>query len=620
MNLLFQTKTNVLLCLILAVFLFPETLTAQVERPSKALNHSIAQKAFTLLQNNLSDSEPLPPAPPASVLHELQDFLQTQLFQTEMLKDNWYSGKIEQLRRQTGLNLSANYQHNEFGAFYENLDDGSRFRAGLEFDLLENGLVEKRNARKRLQKDQEIHRMESIMGSRERDYAFLYNCLIYQFNIQKISLLNERIPFLQEYISLLYELYFAHEMAYDQIIDQKSRLKEAEIMRAAAHQFNEALEQEIGMENIAALDAAVMPIVQIDIEQLLNADDLNAYQDRLKTMKEERIDLSYRKRLDARLKLYSRYNYGNHPTNVNTERAFTSFGISFQTPIQFNRRTPDELATYEKAMVAEEVSEVWYNRVKEMMIIYEEYQYKLKQYSNFLHKTFRLHEKLRVEQVMLDSHRDVHSPLKAIRHIDNSQAVDYELLGLKQQLYLLLLKMHLRSFKENFIDCLETIDFSKENKKLTGQRFALIDASRDQALDPFYLIKYLQNNEINNIMLRGQGGALGKWAAILQAEGFQLYAAEDQPPTLPAALQASMSGNYRTLSYSGQLLVSSRQKTRDIPALQIQLTTVPHQIFNTRNELERWIELEEKTNGTQFFLFEDIRHIMDLDKQNLGVE
>lgn len=619
MSLLFLTKTDVLLCLVLTQLLLPSISLGQGERPSKALNNDIAQKAFQLLQNNLPTSED-PSEPQAeAALQELQAFLQTQLFQTELLKDNWYSGKIEQLKRQTGFNLSANYQHNEYGAFYENLDDGSRFRAGIEFDLLENGLVEKRNARKRLEKDQEIHRMESIMSSRERDYAFLYNCLIYQFNIQKIALLNQRIPFLQEYVNLLYQLYFAHEMAYDQIIDQKSELKEAEIMLASAQQFNQALEQEIGKDNIAPLNAALMPIVQIDIEQLLNADDLNAYQDRLKTMKGERIDLSYRKRLDARLKLFSRYNYGSHPT-TNSERAFASLGLSFQTPIQFNRRTPDELAAYEKAMVAEEVSVVWYNRVKEMMIIYEEYQYNLKQYYGSLHKTFRINEKLRVEQVMLDSRRDVHSPLTAIRQVDNSQVAEYELMHLKQKLYLLILKVHLRSFQKDFIDCLEMIDFSKESKKLTGQRFALIDATRDQGLDPFYLIKYLQNNEINNIMLRGQGLQLNKWAEVLQAEGFQLYAAEDKQLSLPAALQANMSGKYRTLSYSGQLLVSSHQKSRDIPSLQIQLTTVPDKIFKTRNGLERWIELEEKTNGTQFFLFEDIKHVMELDKQNLGVE
>ncbi|MEL7342998.1 MAG: hypothetical protein AAGM67_21115, partial [Bacteroidota bacterium] len=234
------------LCLLVCSFLLPTSLPAQTPRSSKILNAAIAQQADQLLRQHL----PLFDAPLLDGsqldLAPLEQFLSTALFQTELLKDRWYSSQIDQLKSQTGLLFNASYQHNEYWALEENLENDARFRLGLEYDLLGNGIVERSSALKRLRKDQEIHQQEAVLNSRKRDYAYLYNCLIYNFNREKIQLLRQRIPFLEEYIRLLYELYFAHEMSYDQIIDQKSRLKEAEIMLAAAEQFNVALEREIG--------------------------------------------------------------------------------------------------------------------------------------------------------------------------------------------------------------------------------------------------------------------------------------------------------------------------------------------------------------------------------------
>ncbi len=606
------------LCLLLCALLCIPKAVAQVPRSSKILNNNIAQRAEQLLQHHL----PLFDSPLLDgsqlELTNLEQFLNTKLFQTELLKDNWYSSKISQLKSQTGVQFGASYQHNEYWSFDDTFENDARFRVGLDFDLLENGLIQKSVTLKRLRKDQEIHQKESVLNSRNRDYAFLYNCLIYNFNREKIALLQERIPFLQEYVRLLYELYFAHEMSYDQIIDQKSRLKEAEIMLAAAEQFNEALQQEIGGENIALLATDQLPVVQIEVEQLLDPSDMNEYQQALRQLKNERIDLTHNKRMEARLNVFARYNYGSIRTSTSGQQDFTSFGMTFRTPIQFKRKFSSEMAQYEKAMVDEEISEVWYNRVKEIMIYYEEYQYKLKQYSNFLHKVFRLEEKLRVEKVLIDSRQDIHSPMKAIRHLDNNQAVNYELLHLKQQLYLLLLKIHLRAFQNEFTRCLIPLDFSDEHKKLKGQRFVKLGTSNDFQLDPEYLIKYLQKNEIDQVLIDQSSGTAKQWMEILHAEGFEIFCSENTQTSLPTNLQTSLSGQYRKLNTSGQLMLSSVDGIGG--QSQIQLTKVPDQIFENRNELERWIQLESQTSGTEYFLFEDIHRIMELDKKNLGVE
>lgn len=603
--------------LLFSVF-FTTTFQAQVlVSDNRPINREIAIKASGLLEASLGIYDDRLPDNAAPTMSSLQSFFSKSLFQSELLKDEWFDTQIQRVKRNKGIDLASSIQHTEYGEFFDEDENNSRARIGLEADLLDEGYLKWLRERKRLELDQQIHQMESAAKSRDRNYAFLYNCLIYSFNLEKQKILEKRIKFLEKFIDIYYQLYFAHEMAFEKIIDQKSRLEEAKILLDGSKAFNKALEDEIGKENIAVLDAKTIPLVQIKIDELLDPTELKNYQDSLGTLQAEAIDLKYKNSNDSKLKLFARYNWGDRFENT-SRKTFISMGATFRTPIRFDRGLREELSEYEKAMNQEVFSEKWYNRVKEIMILYEEYQFKLKQYSNFLHKIFHFDEKLRQERVMLDNRQRAHSPMKALKQLENIQAIRYELLHLKQQLYLLLLQINLRNYEDDFTVFLDPIDFSEGDKKLIGQRFMLLTVKPGMEKDIAFILKYLEKNEIQGVLLDTKQ-QVDKWVTSLSYSGIDIYLKPNFYNGNTPQNKNPVAGSFQVDAASGKYLIKTQVASGQSLST-VSLTKVPDKIFENRNELERWIEIENKNSGTRAFLFEGVDQLIKLDQKNLGMD
>ncbi len=608
------THISLTISLIFLCFVNGRTQTLVNNRP---INQTITRQAALLLEQNLPRKSVKFHKEDPEILDDLQDFLNTSLFQSELLKDEWYDSEIARVKRNYGIDFTASAQANEYGVFFDDDEDVSRVRVGLDLELLDEGYLKWRKEKTRLEVEQQIHNMKSLLKSRDRNYAYLYNCLIYSFNKSKQKVLERRIQFLEPYLDLLYQLYFAHEMAFEKIIDQKARLEEARILLEASYKFNEALENELGAENVTQLDGDRLPVVQIDISSLLDPAELNAFRDTISNLEEQSIDLKYARRNDAKLKVFTRYNIGDR-FQATDSKTFFSFGASFRVPVIFDKGIRKELAQYEKAIVQERFSEEWYNRVKEMMILYEEYQYKLKQYSNFLHNVFHVEEKLRQERVLLDSRRDVHSPMKALKQIDNIRAVQFELIHLKQQLYLIMLQIYLRSYQENFIECLIGMDLENGRKKLIANRILHFSPSPKMESSVEFLVNYLIKNEIYGVLLTPNSRSK-EWARAFEHAGITVYKSNNflstnAPPRKPQTTDF----NFQLNPQSGKYWIQNSDGKGSEG--NVQLRTVPINIFTNRNELERWIELENQSNPDEVFLFDNIEKLMELDQKNLGME
>jgi len=610
-------KITLILLTISIVIACTTNAAAQTLVNNRPINQTITRQAALLLEQNLPNKTLKISEEDPEIISELHNFLNTSLFQSELLKDEWYESEIARVKRNYGIDFTASAQSNEYGVFFDRNEDASRMRIGLDFELLDEGYLKWRKEQARLRVEQELHNMKSMLKSRDRNYAYLYNCMIYNFNKSKEKILQRRIQFLEPYLDLLYQLYFAHEMAFEKIIDQKARLEEAKILLEACHKFNEALENELGAENVSRIDGDRLPVVQIDIASLLDPSELNAFRDTISQLEKKSIDLKYAKRNDAKLKLFTRYNYGDQfqATETNT---FFSFGATFRVPVIFDKGLRNELAQYEKAMVEEKFSEEWYNRVKEMMILFEEYQHKLKQYSNFLHNIFHVEEKLRQERVLLESRRDVHSPMKALKQIDNIRAVQYELVSLKQQLYLIMLQIYLRSYQENFTDCLLGMDLENGRKKLIANRILHFSPSPKMESSVEFLVNYLIKNEIYGVLLEPNSRSR-EWATAFEHAGITVYKSKKflTNNTPPDKTQSSGFA-FQLDPRSGKYWINKPEKLESESRLQ--LRSVPIDIFTNRNELERWIELENQSHPEEFFLFDNIEKLMILDQKNLGME
>ncbi|NNE30544.1 MAG: hypothetical protein HKN16_12970, partial [Saprospiraceae bacterium] len=403
-----DTSTRLLIGLISGLALLWGQANSQTFISHNSINLEIKQEAQRLFQRALSDHELQKGKQTLKSGKALDNFFSHRLFRPAEIQNSWYQQKIQSAPRVPGLELTTVVQHNEYNPFFTEQESNSRVRLGLDLDLLREGWIGNKAKEKKLALEQAIHNLGASEESKKSNYSYLYNCLVYNFNQTKQDLLEKRIDFLQSFISIYYQLYFSHELAFEKIITQKSRLNEAKLLFDSGKTFNKTLKGQIGKENIPILEVESMPVLQLDLEALIQEKGLEKNQEDLYHLTKDLLEIKYPGYGLPKLRLYSRYNWGAQGLE-NAPGSFFSAGASLRMPLTFNHSKEKELANLELALEQENQKEKWYNRTKEIMILFEEYQYKLKQYSNFQHSLFHLEEKLRQEKVLLENPRAAHS-------------------------------------------------------------------------------------------------------------------------------------------------------------------------------------------------------------------
>ncbi len=594
-------------------------LCAQSYNYSSSINREIAKKGIELVNAHLPNIPVELEMPDMVYLQSaFEIFLDESFYTPDSLQLQLFDAKINVEKKKIGLRFSAVANQNNQNFNVEEFEENARFRAGLDWDLLQNGLLERKKNIQDLNNQKELFRLEQSLQRKIDNYPYLYNCLIYAFNQEKQQLLLGRQMLLTKHIDLLYELYFSHEMIYTNIIEEKSKLEESNVLLAACESYNQVLETELGKENLPDLDAAKLPPVDVDLESLLGQNEITSYQERMRALKAEQIDINYKKDNETQLKLYGYLNQGNIGNNFTNSR-FTSLGIRFKTPVLFNKKNKAKAAALEKQLIDDDLFNERFNNRKELINLYGEFQYKLKQYSNFTHKVFTIRERIRMEKVLLADAKTTHTPFKLLGLIDNFWAVEYELLEIKQQMYLILLKMQLRSHQEFFTSCLKPVNYQAKEKKLVGNRYLILNPAKIKDLDKNFILKYLKKNEIVHILLEDQQYQDVAWLKYLDQEGFNIYGNYQAEAKMQDVVRSLMDGFFSLSGGTENVSLFIRDLSGAISPAAIPLTRVPDHAFENRNELERWINYEKQLVNKNLFLFEDIRQLMALDKKNLGV-
>ena len=602
--------------LVLNTTLIP--LVGQTPYVSK-INKTIAKKGISLAKAQLPKIPSELTAPDMVYLQSaFEIFLDESFYTPDSIQAQLFDAKVDIEKKKIGLRLSAIANQNNQDFDLEEFENSSRIRVGLDWDLLQNGMLERKKNIQDLENQKALFQLKQMIEKKKNNYPYLYNCLIYAFNQEKQYLLQERQGLLEKHIDLLYELYFSHEMIYTNIIEEKSKLEESKVMYTACESYNAVLESELGKENLPDLVAARLPVVDIDLESLLGQNAMTNYQERVKALEAEQIDINYKKDSETQLKLYASLNQGGL-ANTFTTGHFTSLGVRFKMPVLFTNKKKQKAAELEKKLIDDKLLNDKFNNRKELINLYGEYQYKLKQYSNFTHKVFTIREQIRMEQVLLDDARTTHTPFKLLGLIDNFWAVEYELLEIKQQMYLLLLKMQLRSYQEFFTSCLKPINYQAKEKKLVGNRYLILDPTKVKSIDKGFILKYLQKNEIAHVLLKNMDYNNMEWIKALDQEGFNIYGNYTDKARIQEVVLSLIDGFFRAPSSKEHIELFTRGLSGNISPAAIKLTRVPDHVFKNRNELERWINYEKQLVNKNLFLFEDIRQLMALDKKNLGV-
>jgi hypothetical protein len=348
------------------------------------------------------------------------------------------------LRKDWGLKFTSGYLENFNPAFNDddNLIYNRRVQAGVNWDVLSSGFVENRNKAKIEELENQILQSAFLPGNKTEDLTVKWNQVIYQFNLIKIKILEERLTLIEKQNKAAQKLFLSRYLTKEIYLENEKRLAEIKSMMRIYVDFNTQLKS-MGLSLANEID---FPLIDLKYEVIFEdkSHSESALNDSLINLIRQKNIIQNKYINDINLGTFLRYNYYDLITADPASRAFMSTGINLSLPITFNKKLKEEyieiksLNEYENLLKEDETQKA--NILDDAY----EFRYKLKQYIVFYQKKLLFNELLRKENARLTIDPVSFNPYKVISMQDDLLSIDLELTELKQNMYLKMLKIYSR--------------------------------------------------------------------------------------------------------------------------------------------------------------------------------
>ena len=150
------------------------------------------------------------------------------------------------------------------------------------------------------------------------------------------------------------------------------------------------------------------------------------------------------------------------------------------------------------------------------------------------------------------------------------------MLEIKQQLYLLLLKIYKNANVNSILPFVFERDFEAAQKKLSGDRIVVINYAFETEITTTFLAEYLKKNEVESVIFKGN---------VSQNRDFVKTLAESDISV-----------------YTGTEAFIHRD-----------MVEVPINRFKSRIEMEYWIEDQYETNNNAIYVIKDLNQLIKID-------
>ena len=424
-------------------------------------------------------------------------------------KDQIFEYQIKKLKKDIGINLKAQYFINHDQSFdAEDATDGnlsgSRTRVGLEWNVLREGWLGNQQRAKRLDDQRKLDNLKFALDNNDSKLYYRFNLMIYLFNEEKIKLLAAREAQLIEQQKLLYQVYFLKGILYEEIIDIKSRIEQVKVQLKNYRDYNDWFESTLG-ENHLDTDYAIaeLPVLHVNLDYLLHENSKEILLDSIQQLEQKIAFGADRAVNDVALRVQAYRNRNHFSDELRDTREFNSIGVGLSVPLEllFNKKTKNNLA-YAKIKNRQHFNNYEaLNTSSEIINYYYEYNYKMKTYMEFLHKEMLYREKIRVETVNQKNYHDIYRSLRILRHLDIMRNIQAEMLDLKQQMYLLLLKIYGKTHYETIQNFVRPLDVNDFYQRLPADRLMALTAQDLEANSAEFIRDYLTTNGIRRIVL-----------------------------------------------------------------------------------------------------------------------
>ncbi len=443
--------------------------------------------------------------------------------------------QADQIAKDWGINLKAQYFVNYDPLFDEDESNaetayGNRGRIGAEWELLRGGLIGNQRRAKNLRNEQALEALKYNIDKNDERLFLRYNIIIYLFNEAKIKLLKESHFQVQKELELLYKVYFLKGILYEEILKAKSRIDQIKVQLENYESYNRTIYNTLDMPGLKEkFQYEELPVLDINLDYLMADESSAALLDSL-THLEERIQKSRNKAIDdvsVRLQLYQYVGAADNLSLIQKSYLAGGMSVTIPTEILFDGRNRKRLA---EERVRERVKFDNYEHINEKTEIinyYYEYNYKLKTYMEFMYKEMLYQERVRIDIISHKDFEDIHRSLRILRNMDALRSIRLEMIDLKQQMYLLLLKIYGNTHYRSVLPAVSSIDIASYYQRLPAKRSIVMGFDILKNYDEKFVVHYLMSNGIDAIVLENGKSISNELRTILEANKISIWSSVD---------------------------------------------------------------------------------------------
>jgi hypothetical protein len=372
----------------------------------------------------------------ASKLFETKDTStsqQSRNFDSEIKK-----AESDLYKKDWGLGWNTNFLLNSAPGMEmaDNIIYRSRVQTEVRWDILRSGYFQNKTLAQIKQNESFVSQIEQLDGTKKMQLFEMWHSIIYHFNLYKITIVNLRLELSKSRVETAYQLYENGMITQEEMLKNVESYAEVKSLLNIYKDYNDQLKSTLQFNQ----EFFSLPLIDINYEYTVN--QLKASKsDTVIALLIKNIELEQRKINDINVGVFSRYNYYDIPT-ATANRSFFTFGVNVGVPLVFDKKEQANYRQIKTEQIKYDMPEENIQMEKDVLTYFYEYRYKLKQFNSFYYKSLLLKELLRKEQARHEIDPLSFNPLKALRTLDELMSVDIELIDLKQQMYLYLLRMY----------------------------------------------------------------------------------------------------------------------------------------------------------------------------------
>ncbi|NOR86447.1 MAG: hypothetical protein GQ527_02440, partial [Bacteroidales bacterium] len=432
---------------------------------------------------------------------------------------NYTSNDIGQAYRDA-IDIQINAQKGDFGLnlkgdFTENFTPGlsvdedltfkRRFYVGLEWDIIKGGLLDAGNKVHQLKLQAILNEYKNLEYAEQENYRYLFNYVNYIFNKQKIEVLKERKVLVKKQLKFTKELYHLRYVGWEKVLQYQSKLEDIDHQIFQYESFNRHIPANIpDTLLVQGYSANDLPLFDVNLDSLMkiyyshHAEDtvtqlkLAIYRDNIKWWK------------DISLKPFVRYNM--YVNEFNQFRNYGSAGVGMTVPLRFHNK--QKLIRSQEIIYQSEQTKELESGDNELVNIYAEFGFKLKQIKDFYYRKMLNDELIRKELVKKEYHDVAFNPVYTLGLIDDKKAIESEIIDLKKRMYINLVRLafYLEDrTPTDFITILKPEDFTG---RYEGSIKIFVTADDIKTHTPSGVVNYLWKNEFVDVLVENDSSEL----------------------------------------------------------------------------------------------------------------